>query len=102
MRRVGSSTMKYRIAIRAGGGFLVVGFWALFAIATSPSTIERMLDFWALISLTCAAAIAGQHYPISLYEVLAANAATYALVRVIVEILRHQLHHSTSSLPTSD
>jgi hypothetical protein len=30
------------------------------------------------------------HYPISLYEVLAANAVTYALVGLIVETLRHQ------------
>jgi hypothetical protein len=32
------------------------------------------------------------YYPISLYEVLAANAVTYALVGLIVETLRHKLH----------
>ena len=85
--------MKYRIAIWASAGFLVAGFWALFAIATFPST-ERMRDVWALVSLTCPVAIAGIHYPISLYEVLAANALTYALVGLIVETLRHQLHHA--------
>jgi hypothetical protein len=36
--------------------------------------------------------IAGRHYPISLYEVLAANAVTYALVGLIVETLRHYTH----------
>jgi hypothetical protein len=85
--------MKYRIAIWASAGFLVAGFWALFAIATFPST-ERMRDVWTLVSLTCPVAIAGIHYPISLYEVLAANALTYALVGLIVETLRHQLHHA--------
>ena len=30
--------MKYRIVMWAGAGFLVAGFWALFAIATFPST----------------------------------------------------------------
>jgi hypothetical protein len=34
--------------------------------------------------------MAGMHYPISLYEALAANTATYALVGLIVETLRHK------------
>ena len=51
-----------------------------------------MRDVWTLVSLTCPIAIAGLHSPISLYEVLAANAVTYALVGLIVEMLRHQLH----------
>jgi len=86
--------MKYRIAMWAGAGFLVAVFWALFAIATFPSTSERMRDVWTLISLTCPVAIAGRHYPISLYEVLAANAVTYALAGLIVETLRRQLRHA--------
>jgi hypothetical protein len=53
-----------------------------------------MRDVWALVSLSCPVAIAGRHYPISLYEAIAANAVTYALVGLIVETLRHQLHHS--------
>ena len=79
--------MKYRIAMWASAGFLVAGFWALFAIATFPSTSERMRDVWTLLSLTCPIAIAGMYYPVSLYEVLAANAVTYALVGLIVETL---------------
>jgi hypothetical protein len=86
--------MKYRIALWAGAGFLVASFWALFAFATFPSTNERLRDLWALVSLTCPVAIAGRYYPISLYETLAANAVTYALVGLIVETLRHQLHHA--------
>ena len=86
--------MKNRIAIWASAGFLVAGFWALFAIATFPSTSERMREVWTLISLTCPIAIAGMHHPISLYETLAANAVTYALVGLIVETLRRQLHHA--------
>ena len=84
--------MTYRIAMWAGAGFVVAGLWALFAIATFPSTSERMQEAWILISLTCPVAIAGRHYPIGLYEALAANAVTYALVGLIVEALRHQLH----------
>ena len=86
--------MKFRIAMWASAGFLVAGFWALFAIATFPSTSQRMRDIWTLINLTCPISIAGIHYPISLYEVLAANTITYALVGLIVETLRHRLHHA--------
>ena len=90
----GSSTMRYRIAMWASAGFLVAGFWALFAFATFPSTNERMRDAWALVTLTCPVAIAGGHYAISLYEALAINTVTYALVGLLVETLRRQLNHS--------
>ena len=53
-----------------------------------------MREVWPLVSLTCPVAIAGMRYPISLYETLAANAVTYALVGLIVETLRRQLHHA--------
>jgi hypothetical protein len=78
----------------ASAGFLVAVFWAFFAIATFPSTNERMRDLWILISLTCPISIAGMHYPINLYQALAANAVTYALVGLIVEALRHEMHHA--------
>ena len=83
--------MKHRIAIWAGAGFLVAGFWA---VATFPSMSERMRDVWPLVSLTCPIAIAGMHHPIGLYETLVANAFTYAFVGLIVETLRRQLHHA--------
>jgi len=86
--------MKRRIANWVSVGFLVAAFWALFALATFPNTNERMQDVWILICLTCPVSIAGRHYPISLYEVLAANAVTYALVGLIVETLRHRLHRA--------
>jgi hypothetical protein len=86
--------MRNRIAMWASAGFLVASFWALFAFATFPSTSERMRDVWGLVSLTCPVAIAGRHYAISVYEALAANAVTYALVGLIVETLRHRVHHA--------
>jgi hypothetical protein len=86
--------MRYRIAMWASAGFLVAGYWALFALATFPSTNERMREVWTLVSLTCPVAIVGRHYPISLYEALAVNAVTYALVGLIAETLRHQFHHA--------
>ena len=93
--------MKYRIAMWAIVGFLVAGFWALFAVLTFPSTSERMRDVWTLVSLTCPIAIAGWHYPIGLYETLAANALTYAVVGLIVETLPQRLHHAKQFKQTS-
>ena len=86
--------MKYRIALWAIVGCLVAGFWALFAVATFPSTSERMRDVWAFVCITCPIAIAGMHHAISLYETLVVNALTYALVGLIVEAFRKRLHHA--------
>ncbi len=86
--------MKYRIGIWALVGFSVVGFWALFAFATFPSTNERLRDVWTFVCITCPIAISGMHHPISLYETLAVNAVTYALVGLIVETVRRQLRHA--------
>ncbi len=86
--------MKYPIAMWASAGFLVGGFWALFAVTTFPSTNERMRDVWSLVGLACPVAIAGRHYAISFYEALAVNTVTYALVGLFVETLRRQLIHS--------
>ena len=86
--------MKYRIALWASVGFLVAGGWALYAFATMPFTNERMREAWTLLSVTCPIAVAGARYPISLYTTLVANAATYALIGLIVEALRHSLNHT--------
>ena len=85
--------MKNRIAMWALVGFLLAGFWALFAAATFPSTSERMRNVWPLVCLSCPIAIAGMHHAISLYEVLVANTITYGFVGLIVETMRKQLHH---------
>ena len=81
--------MKYRIAMWAGAGLLVAGCWGLyFAWASKNMPIEPIV--YTLARVTCPVAIAGWYFPLSLYLVLAANAATYALVGLIVEILRRQ------------
>lgn len=86
--------MKYRIGMWALVGFLVAGFWALFALATFPSTNDLMRVLSPLVSLTCPISILGRHQAISLREFLAANTLTYALVGLIVETVRRQLHHA--------
>ena len=85
--------MKYRVAMWATVGFLVAGFWALLFLATFPHTNERMRDMWAFVIITCPIAVV-RRYPISLYEVLAANAITYGMVGLIMETLLKRLHHA--------
>ncbi|HWI67074.1 MAG TPA: hypothetical protein VNS88_01615 [Nitrospiraceae bacterium] len=86
--------MKHRIAIWAGVGILVAGCWALyFAMASKENPIPPIVN--TLARITCPIAIAGAHFPISVYWVVAVNAATYALVGLIVETLRQRLHQAT-------
>ena len=85
--------MKYRIAIWAAAGFLVGSGWAVyFFVRNKDLPIEPIVS--TLIRLTCPIAIVGSHYAVSLYLALAANVATYAVVGLVVEILRRQLNHS--------
>jgi hypothetical protein len=85
--------MKYRIAVWAVAGFLVASGWGVyFLVANKNLPIEPIVS--TLARLTCPVAIVGSHYAVSLYSVLAANVATYALVGLVVEILRRQLNHS--------
>jgi hypothetical protein len=86
--------MKYRIGMWTLVGFLVAGFWGLFAAATFPSANERLRDVWTFVCITCPIAIAGMHHPVSLYQSLAANAVTYALVGLIAETVRRQVRHA--------
>jgi hypothetical protein len=82
--------MKFRIGMWASAGFLVAGFWALFAFLTPLTFADPIM---ALVRLTCPIALFSR-YPLSLYLVLAANAATYALAGLVVEVLRQRLHHA--------
>jgi len=77
----------------ATAGFLVASGWAVYFLAASKDhPTEPIVS--TLLRLTCPVAIVGAHYPVSLYSALAANVATYALVGLVVEILRRRLNHS--------
>jgi hypothetical protein len=80
----------------ASAGLLVVGCWNLYVLATFPTQITSEPIVWTLARFTCPVVFAGFHFhfPVSIYWVLLANAATYALVGLIVETLRHQLRHA--------
>jgi hypothetical protein len=82
--------MKFRIAIWAAAGGLVVVFWTLYISATSttpPGTVRT------LAYLTCPIALL-HRYALSFYFVLLANAATYALIGTMVESIRRQYKHT--------
>jgi hypothetical protein len=85
--------MKYRIVMWAGVGFFVAGFWALCLLPTTSSPITSAEPMWTIVRLTCPIAFAS-HFPIGVYWVLLANAATYALVGMIIEALRQQLNRA--------
>jgi hypothetical protein len=84
--------MKYRILMWAGAGFLIAGFWAMYALAGTQPALASADPMMTLVRLTCPIAFFSA-YPISVYWVLLANAATYALVGLVVETLRRQLKH---------
>ena len=85
--------MKRRIAIWASVGFLVACCWALYAFATTPPAMTSADPIMTLVEFTCPVVAASFyfHFGVSWYSSLLANAATYALVGLIVETLRRQL-----------
>jgi hypothetical protein len=91
-----SGGMKYRIAMWAGAGFLIAGFWALYFFPTAPIPITSAEPMWTLARLTCPVVFASFyfHFPVGIYLALLANAATYALVGLIVEPLRQRLNQA--------
>jgi hypothetical protein len=85
--------MKYRIGLWAIVGFLVAGSWALYALAAKPPALTSADPILLLVRVTCPIAIFSS-YPIKLFWVLLANAATYALIGLFFETLRQTLRHA--------
>ncbi len=85
--------MKYRVVMWASAGFLVACFWAFYFLLHTHILITSAEPMWTVVRLTCPIAFLS-FYPIKLYWVLLANAATYALVGLTVETLRRQLKHA--------
>ena len=89
--------MTRRILFWTVAGSLVAGLWAIYAAATFP---EQLISagplLWTLINVTCPIAFASVHFHfgIKLYWVVVANAATYALIGLVVESLRQQFSHA--------
>jgi len=88
--------MKTRIAVWACSGFLAAGFWGLyFANADKSKPIGPLVDALARLTQPIAAVVASYvHSPVGLHSFLWMNAATYALIGLIVEALRRKLNHA--------
>ena len=85
--------MKYRIAVWATAGFLVAVGWAVYAFASTPPALAFNDPIITLVRITCPIALV-RAYPIRMEWTFLANAATYALVGLIVESLRQRLAHA--------
>lgn len=85
--------MKHRIAIWASVGFLVACCWVLYAFLTPPEyLIPSLRDPWveALGYATCPIAFAARHFPLRFWWVPPINAATFAVIGLVVETLRRK------------
>ena len=85
--------MKYRIAIWAGVGFLIAGFWAIYFFPTAANIIANRPAVWAVARLSCPVVFASLQFGfgVSIYWALVANALTYALIGFLVETVRHRI-----------
>lgn len=79
--------MKSRIAIWACVGALVAIGWRLYVSAIFPLQLPESAR--ALIDITCPIVLLRQH-PMTFYFVLLVNAGTYALIGVVVEMIRRR------------
>ena len=88
--------MKYRIAVWAIAGFLVAGCWAVyFAMRSKDNPIESIVYTFGLLTQPFVLVSFHFHFPLSVYWVIVANGATYALGGLFVELLRRQLNHAS-------
>lgn len=88
--QTGGCSMKCRITVWASAGLLVAVCWVIYGILSKPPALTSADPILPLVRLTCPISNLG-FYPLKLYWVLLANAATYALLGLIVETLRRRL-----------
>ncbi len=87
--------MKLRILMWAGLGFLVACGWIIYTFATPPEVLGPSLRnpiMETLVFTSCPITIAGYHFPLRFWWLPPINAATYALIGLMVETLRRKLH----------
>ena len=83
--------MKSRVATWATVGFLVAGGWVIYTFVMPPESLGVSLReplVRAMLYLSCPVSYAGRYYPMKFWWVLLLNAATYAVVGLLLEMLR--------------
>jgi hypothetical protein len=87
--------MTRRIAAWASVGFLVACCWVLYTFATPPEHLILTMRgpvVEALAFTSCPVAFAGRYFPLHFWWVPPINAATYAVIGLILETLRRKSH----------
>ncbi len=84
----GVAGVKNRIAAWAGAGCLVASFWVVFFLFY-PRTWPVGRITWTLAAVSQPVALVG-HFGLRWYTVVLANAATYAMLGLLLELLRRQ------------
>lgn len=85
--------MKIRIAIWAGVGFIVACCWVLYTFVASPESLGMALNepaVKAAVLTSCPVWVAGRYFPLPFWSVPLMNAATYALIGLMVEMRRRR------------
>ena len=90
--------MMRRIAMWAGAGLLIALGWELFAFITYPLSVERVHQLWILFKITCPLVAVSIRYSMAWYVALLANTATYAVIGIVLEMLRPRPSLSTTHL----
>jgi len=87
--------MKYRIAMWASAGLLVVCGWQFYIHAIAPAQIAADPTAWALALLSCPIIALGFYlgFGVQIGWVLVANAFTYALIGLLVETIGRRIRH---------
>ena len=88
--------MKRNVSIWAALGFLVAAGWAVLPLLMGPATFDPSGALWTVARVTCPVAYASTllHVPVRFYWAMLANAATYALIGLMIEVLRSQFRHA--------
>ena len=85
--------MKHRIILWAGAGFLIASCFVLFTFLIPPESLQSILQSSAgkAFAFVCAPVVFafGRHFPIAFWWVPPSTAATYAIVGLAAELLRH-------------
>ena len=88
--------MRRSVLIWALVGFLVAAGWAVLPLFAGPATFDPSGPLWTLASITGPVSYASMlfHVPVRFYWAMLANAATYAFLGIMIEVLRSQFRHA--------
>ena len=80
--------MKRRISLWAIAGFAVAFCWFIYSTVTAPNP---NLARWTVVAITAPASLIGRNIPLAYYWFILLNAVIYALVGLVIEMLRRPI-----------